>query len=213
MSAFAKEKLVLKYWPIVGRAGPMILLLEDNDMDYELQAHDGSSIDPKVFAVPALKVDGEWYSQSVVILQKLADIARLKIPTEHEYTEASCLWTIADITGELYSKRPSMENREAANGYLAGRAEKFFSVIDANFAQFDGPYYYGSAPSACDYQLVVMYLCFKAAFEDLGESSVMKFSHIESSLKAMLNRNGIKKVLDSNWGGKPYFPFKLNPLK
>ena len=201
MSGFVStniNKIVVRYWPVaVGRSGAIRLILEDNNFDYEFEAHDGSSFDDKVFATPAIQLDGAWLGQSIVCLQKLADITRCQVPTHLQYDEASCLNTLNDLHSELFQKRTggSKFTKAEATGWLTGRAEKYLKVCDTHFSN-NGTYYCGNTPSANDYFLINLYICMKVAFEDLGAATVMKFPNLASSINAMLAREGVKKHID-----------------
>ena len=220
MSGFTNtvgKKIIVRYWPVaVGRTGAIRLILEDNQVEYEFQAHDGSTFDDKVFAVPAIQVNGEWLGQSIVCLQKVADITRCQVPTDEKYNEASCLNTLNDLHSEIFGKRTggSKFSKAEATGWLTNRAEKILKVCDAQFGN-DGTFYYGNTPSASDYLLLTLYVCLKVSFEDLGAASLMKFPNLASSVNAMLQRDGIKKQVDVDGGklfGLNYFPWAFEAI-
>ncbi len=64
---------MFRYWPVLGRGLSVMLMLEDSGAPYVFEPHDGTPPHPTVVAVPALKMDGEWISQTLCIMQCLGE--------------------------------------------------------------------------------------------------------------------------------------------
>ncbi len=73
-------------------------MLEDSGVPYSFEPHDGAFLDSTVVAVPALKVDGEWISQTLAIMHALGEKLNYAKPARGQRPLMTrALHNIADI--------------------------------------------------------------------------------------------------------------------
>jgi hypothetical protein len=98
MSKVEPGPIVLRYWPVLGRALSIMLMLEDAGVPYEFSPHDGTPPHATVVAVPALMMDGEWLSQTLCIMQALGEKLNYEKPKRgHRHRLSQTLNNIYDI--------------------------------------------------------------------------------------------------------------------
>lgn len=152
--------ITVYYWPMLGRAGHLIRMLEDKGVSYthksgfpdlapKLSAFGGNTGN---FAPPLLEANGKLTSQSVATAVALGTQLGFDAPIGDNVAQAiQYMMDIADWFSGLFNARG--DGKQLA-GYFSGegksRSDKFLSTVENNIK---GTYYFGEEPSYADFFL------------------------------------------------------------
>jgi len=89
--------------------------------------------DPTIVAVPAANIGGKWVSQTMAIVEAVAE-TRGYNPPAHAHTKAlQCMLNVYDVMGEALEKRMStLKGRKEATAWLDGRGAQFFKAVEVS---------------------------------------------------------------------------------
>jgi glutathione S-transferase len=208
LSSVQHSNITFRYWPIQGRGLGISLMLEDSGLEYERQVHDGSPIDGTVVAVPAVNIQGEWLSQSMVCMIAIGDeLGFAQAPRQHKPKPRQALLNLFDVQEEAFKKRVAIKTVAEAQEWLNTRAAQFFRAVEHMYKQFEGEYYLGDKPSVVDFQLVSCITIFNYAFgSDVVEKSLRGVAPTcYNAYLSMVNRPRIKRYIESGYGGYPIY--------
>ena len=163
----ASTPIVLRYWPMQGRALSLFYMLEDSGVAYEREMHDGSPIDPTVVACPAVRVGGVWISQTMAATRALAEALTngegaplYGVPKAHAAKHNQALLNVYDLACESFTKRGKMAHAGDAAHFVNTRFAQFLVAIEANYGDHpkaSGPMYLGGAdPCAVDFNVLAL---------------------------------------------------------
>jgi len=190
------------YWPFLGRGAAIRFLLEDSNHPYTLHAQtkrEMGAIDAGVYAVPAIKIDQRWISQSFAALYAAAEKLGYLPPEEYQVPSMQTCLNLQDLLNETLQ----IKSDEQKERFQNGRLKEWLGVLEANVTLCpDGPYSYGEQVSYLDFEILKLVEALRGLFEDafLQEHSPT----LNQIAKTVLRRPNVKAFFDRNFDGQPF---------
>jgi glutathione S-transferase len=191
------------YWAgISGRALPLILMLEDaqlnymikNDVDAFIEAHNASDGAVPVFACPILRTsDEQVWSQTTAIAVQLG----AKLGFEGGASALQQALNLIDVWSEAYRARKSPDKGDA---FLKERAGRWLDVLEKSVAATSSgaDYVFGERVSYVDFVLVTIVEFLLFVFGERADELVATRKRIVSIVGNVKSRPNIKAWFQSN---------------
>lgn len=159
----------------------------------------GALPDAGIVAVPYVQIDGVYISQTMAIMEALADELGYLPPQKVQAKARQCLLNIYDIADQGFVKRKDIKTKTEAAGYVSTRVAQFFVAIEAGYKEFAGALFFGDSPCLVDFQLVSAIIGLKALYGDAPvEEMLEKTAPVASAACAtMCSRPNLKALLDA----------------
>ena len=194
------------YWPFLGRGAAIRFLLEDSVHPYTLHVQtkrEMGSIDPGVYAVPAIKIDDTWISQSFAALHAVAENLGYLPPEEYRNSSIQACLNLQDLLNELLKLKSDEQKERFENG----RLKEWLTVVEANVTVCtEGPFSYGEKISYLDFEILKVVLALRGLF------SATIFQERAPTLlqisKAVSNRPNVKAFFERDFDGQPFMKGK-----
>jgi len=171
----------------------------------------GSPIDPSVVAVPCLKLNGVFISQTMAIMEALGDHCQYNVPAKASDKARQTMLNIYDIQMESVEKRGSIKTKDEALKFVNTRVKQFFEAIEAGYKNFEGPLFYGSHPSFVDFQLLGATIQIRFVFGHVFDSMISQFAPtVAAAASIMAERPRIAEFISGKYAGEPVFPPSLD---
>ena len=208
MTAASASAWTVYYHPgFLGRGEPAVYMLEAAGQEYTFQPFDACD-DPRVFACPAVRRGGD---SGKVVSQTVA-VSRW-IGTENGFAAAGMdpdldlklVLDLADVWSDIYAARKRLQDLGAQAGYLDGRLDRWFAVLEA---QCVGPFFTGASPTYHDFLMVsnenMLEFCFgRPAFQRVMDRHP-KLSVRYAACHALPGVKTLRDKVASGWvQGKP----------
>lgn len=152
------------YWPFLGRGAAIRFLLEDSKHPYTLHVQrkrEVGVIDPGVYAVPAVRINGVWYSQSFAALYAVAEELGYLPPNEYRILSMQACLNLQDLLNELLKVKSDEQKEQFENG----RLKEWLLVLEANVTICKaGPFCYGETISYIDFEILKVVLALRGLF-------------------------------------------------
>jgi glutathione S-transferase len=127
---------------------------KDSGKPYERALYTGGPIHPSVVAVPAVKLDDVYLSQTMAIMEALGDAYNCSVPSKAYNKALQCMLNIYDINGQALEQRvQKIKTKIEAAAYVSSRMKQFFAAIEEGYKCFPGPLFCSDAPSFVDYMV------------------------------------------------------------
>jgi len=207
----AASNLEIIYWPAVGRTLGPRLILEDASIPYKRTMWMGQGeLPPTVVATPCIVVDGEAISQTMAIMEVVADHAGVRPPSSQDDKSRQTMLNLHDIDEQAINKRntdKAMTMEDCAE-FTNSRVKQFMVAVEAAYGAQSGPYFCGSRVTMVDFQLASTILKLNTV---LGAVNVMKMLKTSApslvvAFNGMMARPNIRKWVDGGFSGEPLSP-------
>ena len=185
------------------------MLLEDSGVPYKTVDYLGGELPDTVVATPYATIDGVNISQTMAIMEALADV-RGYCPPQHAYFKAlQCMHNIYDVTFQCVEKRMGdIKTKDTASKFLSSRVVQFFTAVEAGYKEFPGTLFFGEKPCFTDFQLAASYVMIGFMFGE-AEVTLMMTATAPVALAAahaVLARPNVKAWVESGFKGVPICP-------
>lgn len=194
------------YWSFLGRGAAIRFLLEDSGHPYTLHVQNKrivGAIDAGVYAVPAVKINDAWVSQSFAALYAVADELGYLPPEEYRHLAMQSCLNLQDVLNELLR----IKSDEQKERFQNGRLKEWLGVLEANVTVCqEGPYSFGEKISYLDFEILKLVGGLRTLFE-----SAILHEHaptLNAISKAVLNRPNVKAFFGRDFDGQPLLPRK-----
>jgi glutathione S-transferase len=163
---------------------------------------------PSVVAVPCVEMSGNFVSQTMAIMELLADELGYLTPSKHHNKALQSMYNIYDIGEQAATKRKEIKTRAEAAQYVDSRMAQFFVAIEAGYKQYAGVYFYSDKPCMVDFQLLACIIALKSMFGDEPVAAMLvKVSPTaNAAAETLAGRPNVKKFIDSKFKGLALLP-------
>ena len=210
-------KITYLYWPPVGRGFGLRYMLEASGVGYnrDIFSYGEEMPCPQSFAVPAVKHENEWLSQSMVILPFTAELVGYNPPPEKLYVCLRAMHNINDWISENLDARSKIKTKTAAKEQVSGeRFHQWLHTIEATFAKSQktaarGPYFLGDTPTFVDFELAGKLQLCECMYGSIGDQ-LAKYPKITAARDAVVAMAGVRRFIESGFNGEsPIDPPRL----
>ena len=203
-------KLALRYWPALGRSTSINIMLADSGQEYDRQNHDGSKFAAGCFAVPAVRVHGQWISQTMACMMALGDEFGCMPPKRAHNKYYTALLNAYDAQSEMFDGRMKHKGKSAAEaqGFFGSRIASFLSTVEENYQEYRGPFWHGERPCSVDYVMASFTILSRHMYGKDYVDGIMaeKAPTATSAALQVLERPNVKAWIDGGYGGYTVTP-------
>jgi hypothetical protein len=208
--------------------------IQDLGKPFERVMYSGGPIHSSVVAVPALKLDNEYISQTMAVMEALGDAFGRSVP-ERAYNKAlQTMLNIYDIGSQALERRmQTIRSKSEAADYVNGRVKQFFLAIEDGYNRFPGPLFYNDSPSFVDYQVgrhghtlhALLNVTCTSPIQLLGTVIALRYlfgtaivnnmlnecaPSVVVAVEVLLQRPNLLAFIDSGYKGEDIFPASMN---
>ena len=196
-------KLALRYWPALGRSTSISIMLADSGQEYDRENHDGSKVAAGVFAVPAVRIHGQWISQTMGCMMALGDEFGCMPPKRTHNKYYTALLNAYDAQSEAFDNRMKLKTAAEAQGFFSERIGNFLKTIEENYTEYRGPYWHGETPCSVDYVVASFVILTRHMYGKEFVDGVMaeKSPTAAAAAQQVLARPNVKAWIDGGYGG------------